>query len=198
MRRSLHLVALVLMGAGCAHDVQLRMVDGDGTHIDSYRSVEGMSVESGGRQLVMVRESNIDVEELTGRTSVLLYLSFPVQAGQGIDLLHPQVYLVWSDLAAEFSGFLNATSFQRIQEREVQSVSGSFSGKVRSRTGESLPRDVRVTLNKVPLRPAESPSAIDRRMYSEMLREHLHNLESSVANPEDGPSATTPGAIDNP
>lgn len=194
MRIVLLLPALALIGAGCAHDVQMRMTDGDGAYVDTYRRVEGVSIESGGRQRVMVRESNVDAEELTGKTSLLLYVSFPIQAGRGLDLQHPQVYLVWSNLAAEFSGLLNATSFQRKQEREVQSLSGTFSGQVRSRNGESLPRDVTVTLNDVPLRAAESAGEINRPLYSEMLREHLHKLESSPANREDGPSTTAPGA----
>ncbi len=184
----------VLLVAGCAHDMHLRMIDGEGEYVASSDNMEGMAITSGGQRRVMFRESHVDSKELTGRTSMLLYLSFPVIAGKGVDMKHPQAYFVWSDISAEFSGVLNATSSMPKQSRELHSLSGTFSGQLHPQSGNAPPRDVTVTLKDVPVRPAASNAEFDRHVYSEMLREHLHRLEFDKPDQEDGASKTAPGA----
>ncbi len=172
-------VALLALGTGCQSDLELRMVDGDGEYVTSYRNLEGVSIDSGNRRQVVVREAALYADDTTDETSILMYLSFPIHAGEGIDLRRPEVFLVWSNVAAEFSGLLRTLSWGLTTQREVQSLSGTFSGEVRAGTG--MPREVTVTVKDLPVQPLDSPKELEQRGYADLVREHLHRFELEPA-----------------
>lgn len=197
----LFLILAAVLAGGCQHDVHIRTLGPGDAYAESFLRAEGLSIESNGQRRVVLRPSELREEAYGESTGILMYLSVPVDPIHGVDLHNPKVFVVWSDIAAEFSGLLKATALSWKRIGASERLNGTFTGTLRTEEIPESSRDVRITINEATVHVTDSPHEFDRQGYTEMLREHLYRVEFDAedreywrANP--APGGEVPGEND--
>lgn len=191
MRGAIAALFLGFLFAACVSDVELRPLDSHGRYRQSYIEGEAFAIESGGRRRVLFQSSEINGDRVAPGQSVLMYLSVPIESGKGPDLMDTRAFVVWSDVAAEFSGFLEPLDHKR--GREWKNLRGRYRGILREpQTNELKP--VEIEVKDAPIVPAQEAPAISVDAYADEIRSHLFRLEFDAADREYWGAKTGPAS----
>jgi hypothetical protein len=183
MRIDIYCVLLLASATGCTHDVDFRALDARGEYENAFIEGEALAIDADGRHRVILSGSPIREERIAGSESVLLYLSIPYDPDHGFSVRDTRAFVVWSDISAQFSGFVYETSPNVERLRALESVQGRYTGTLRQKeTGEL--RNVKINVKDAPVTKVESREEIDRRGYSDVIRDHLYRLEFDATDRE--------------
>ncbi len=180
---------------GCRHDARLTYVEAGEPYSDRFEYEEGLVFETGSERRFFIRFLDTGDRGVAGDDqTLLLYLSLPIYRNRVIDWSDPRIFLVWSSVATEFFGFLEA---ERLKTAPVlgaeEAVSGEFVGTVRPLpTGP--PRDVSITIRGVPLEELPPEQAEAYGGFVDTLGRKLDNVDNAQRDREDrrpGASADT-------
>ncbi len=183
MRIDISCVLLIASATGCTHDMAFRTLDARGEYENAFIEGEALAIDADGRHRVILSGSPIRDERIADSESVLMYLSIPYDSNHGFTVRDTRVFVVWSDISAQFSGFVHETSPNVERSRALESVQGRYTGTLREKeTGEL--RNVKISVKDAPVTKVESREEIDRRGYSDVIRNHLYRLEFDAADRE--------------
>jgi len=169
-------LVLLIGAAGCRSDLDFRAIDRRGNYERAVLDGDALAIEYGGRRRVVMSNSLMNHRGVAAGQMALLYLSVPLDPVHGWDFKNTRAFVVVSDVSAEFSGFLRPEPLDHKRSRTPDNLQGKYTGTLReSKTGEL--RILELDVKDAPVRKIESREELDKRGYSDEIRDHLFRLE---------------------
>lgn len=180
------LLLLAFAAPGCQSGAQLRYYEGERAHEQDFRYGEGLAIETDTERRVFIRFHDVGNQSVArGDQTLMLYLSLPVRAHKVVDWSDPRVFLVWSSVEMEFSGFMEAERLKTTPMMGSEDgVSGQFVGTLYPiPTGP--PRDVEVDMKRAPVTLVAPDEAPELEGMVNTIDQHINGVDNGGVDRED-------------